>query len=112
MTIVLGIASSLTCLILLLLVRCSTADSFRNCTVTEFRANCTSLRLSHVPIIFNPRLTELTLRDTDIAQLGQSRPLEVYTRIEYLDLSQNGLAHIPDGAFSKQKVLRVSPQTL
>lgn len=118
MTIVLGIVTCLTCV---LLVPCSATHlthltsphntplhSFTHCARSDLRVNCTSVKLSHVPIIFNPRLTELTLRDMDITQLGMSRPLEVYTRVEYLDLSQNGLAHIPDGAFGKQKVLRVS----
>lgn len=106
MTTTLGIVTCLTCV---LIVRCSAAYSYEHCARSDLRVNCTSVKFSHVPIIFNPRLTEFTLRDADIAELGHSRPLDVYTRVEFLDLSQNLLAHIPDGAFNKQKVLRVSP---
>ena len=106
MTSIVPLLGIITCV--LLIVRCSAAHSFKQCAVADLRVNCTSVSLSHVPIIFNPRLTQLTLRDTGITQLGQSRPLDVYTRVEYLDLSHNGLANIPDGAFRNQKVLRVS----
>lgn len=87
----------------LLISRCSALDSYVLCAQQDFRVNCTSLCLEHVPIIFNPRLQELTLRNSCISQLGTSRPLEVYTRLLYLDLSQNSLPRIPDETFHSQK---------
>ena len=98
-------------LLLLVAVACLSAagaQSFRNCFIADLSVNCTSVTLSSVPIIFNPRLTQLTLRNTSISQLGQSRPLDVYTRVQFLDLSQNNLTLIPDEAFRNLKLLRVS----
>lgn len=95
-------------LLLLHLLPLIYGQSVKNCDIAGLRVNCTSVTLSSVPIIFNPRLTDLTLRDTGITQLGQSRPLDVYTRVQFLDLSHNSLRNIPDEAFRNQKVLRVS----
>ena len=80
-----------------------------SCSQDGLQANCTaSNNLKSIPITLNPRLTSYIIRDTDIADLGVSRPFDVYTFLVNLDLSNNKLQEIPVNTFQNQKQLRVS----
>lgn len=82
------------------------------CMNSGLQVNCSGGTFKHVPITFNPRLREFNISHNELSNLGVSRPFDVYSMLQYLDLSYNKLQEIPMNTFQNQKQLRVSNNLL
>lgn len=78
------------------------------CMNNGLQVNCSGGTFKHVPITFNPRLKEFNISHNELSNLGVSRPFDVYSMLQSLDLSYNKLQEIPMNTFQNQKQLRVS----
>lgn len=78
------------------------------CICDNLHVNCTGGNFKHVPLTFNPRMKTYIISHNELSNLGVSRPFDVYSSLNTLDLSYNKLQEIPMNTFQNQKQLKVS----
>ena len=70
------------------------------CNNTLLKVTCSSPSLSILPITLNPHITSLTFSDSQVQAVDDS--LQFYEALLLLDLSNNQIRNIQDGAFTFQ----------
>jgi len=73
------------------------------CDDTALQTTCIHTSLQVMPMTLNPSLKVLILKHNNFHTVDAS--LSFYSDLEYLDITSNNLATLPDRAFSTQRVL-------